>query len=110
MVTIDSLHVLALSFPDTAENNHFDKVSFRVNSKIFATYNAVLNQVCIKLSEIDQDVFTSTDRATIYPVPNKWGKQGWTVICMDSVHPDLFTDALTTAYHQVAFSKNKKRS
>jgi len=30
------------------------------------------------------------------------GKQGWTLIEMNKVHIDLFSDALTTAYCEVA--------
>ncbi len=102
MATIDSLRTLALSFPNTREEPHFEKTSFRVGKKIFATYDAKKDQACIKLTEIDQDVFSTFDRSIIFPVPNKWGKQGWTLISLDKVPDELFTDALTTAYHEVA--------
>lgn len=93
---------MALSFPETTEQPHFEKISFRVKNKIFATYDAATNQVCIKLSEIDQNVFSLVNREAIFPVPNKWGKQGWTFIKLDSVESEIFTDALTTAYFEVA--------
>ena len=96
---------LALSFPETNEAPHFEKSSFRVRKKIFATYDDKNKRACIKLSEIDQSVFTSADRTTIFPVDNKWGKQGWTIIEMKKVNKELFTDALTTAYCEVAPKK-----
>lgn len=102
MVTIDMLRKLALSFPETTEEPHFEKISFRVKRKIFATYEDVGKTACIKLSAIDQDVFASADWTIIYPVGNKWGKQGWTIIEMKRVDKNLFTDALTTAYCSVA--------
>lgn len=102
MVSIDTLRKLALSFPETTEEAHFEKTSFRVKNKIFATYDSINNRACIKLSEIDQDVFSSADKTIIFPVDNKWGKQGWTYIEMNKVHKDLFIDALTTAYCEVA--------
>jgi predicted DNA-binding protein (MmcQ/YjbR family) len=105
MVTIDTLRKLALSFPEAIEEPHFEKTSFRVKKKIFATYDDKLKRACIKLSEIDQNVFSSTDRTIIYPVDNKWGEQGWTLIEMEKVHKDLFVDALTTAYCEVAPKK-----
>jgi hypothetical protein len=71
MVTLDTLRNLALSFPETTEEPHFERTSFRVRNKIFATYDDKNKVACIKLSEIDQDVFASSDRATIYPVDNK---------------------------------------
>lgn len=105
MVTIDTLRKLALSFPEATEDPHFEKTSFRVKKKIFATYDEKLKRACIKLSQIDQDVFSAADRTIIYPVDNKWGKQGWTLIEMEKVHDDLFTDAFTTAYCEVAPKK-----
>ena len=102
MISIDTLRNLALSFPEATEEAHFEKTSFRVKKKIFATYDDIKNRACIKLSEIDQDVFSSAEKTAIFPVGNKWGKQGWTLIDMDSVNEDLFRDALTTAYCEVA--------
>ncbi len=102
MVTIDTLRKIALSFPETTEETHFEKTSFRVKKKIFATYDQKNSRTCIKLSEIDQDVFSSSDKKTIYPIANKWGKQGWTIIEMRNVKKELFADALTTAYCEVA--------
>lgn len=105
MVLIDTFRKLALSFPEATEQSHFEKTSFRVKNKIFATYDDKNKRACIKLSEIDQDVFSSTDRAVIYPVNNKWGKQGWTFIELKKVHKGLFIDALTTSYCEVAPKK-----
>ncbi len=102
MVTIDVFRKMALSFPEATELPHFEKTSFRVKKKIFATYDGVNRRACLKLSEIDQSVFSSADSKVIFPVPNKWGKQGWTLIDMTQVRKDLFRDALTAAYCTVA--------
>ena len=105
MVSIDTLRKLALSFPEATKEPHFEKTSFRVKRKIFATYDGIKKRVCIKLSEIDQDVFSSADKTIIFPVDNKWGKLGWTLIEMNKVKKELFIDALTTAYCEVAPQK-----
>ncbi len=105
MVSIDTFRKLALSFPEATEELHFEKSSFRVKKKIFATYDEEKKRACIKLSEVDQDVFSSADRTIIFPVDNKWGKQGWTLIEMSKVKQELFVDALTTAYCEVAPKK-----
>lgn len=105
MLTISTFRKLALSFPETTEEAHFEKISFRVKKKIFATYDDINKRACIKLSEIDQNVFSSADKTIIFPVDNKWGKQGWTLIEMSKVHKDLFVDAVTTAYCEVAPKK-----
>ncbi len=105
MVSIDTFRKLALSFPEATEESHFEKISFRVKKKIFATFDNIKKRACIKLSEIDQDVFSSADKTIIFPVDNKWGKQGWTLIEMSKVRKELFIDALTTAYCDVAPKK-----
>ncbi|MEO7991725.1 MAG: MmcQ/YjbR family DNA-binding protein [Chryseolinea sp.] len=105
MVNIDTFRKLALSFPEATEEPHFEKTSFRVKKKIFATYDDIKKRACIKLSEIDQDVFSSADKTIIFPVDNKWGKQGWTLIEMSKINKTLFVDALTTAYCEVAPKK-----
>ncbi|MDQ6812932.1 MAG: MmcQ/YjbR family DNA-binding protein [Bacteroidota bacterium] len=102
MVSIDTFRKLALSFPETTEDLHFEKISFRVKKKIFATYDDKNKKACVRLSEIDQDIFSLVDKTIIYAVDNKWGKQGWTLIELEKVQSDLFSDALTTAYCEVA--------
>ncbi len=105
MVSINTFRKLALAFPEVTEELHFEKTSFRIKKKIFATYDDKNKRACIKLSEIDQNVFCAADKLIIFPVDNKWGKQGWTLIEMSKVNKDLFIDALTTAYCEVAPKK-----
>ena len=105
MVDTKTVRSLALAFEEAEEHPHFENQSFRVKKKIFATLNTKMNRACVKLSEIDQSVFSEPDTSIIYPVPNKWGKQGWTLIELKKVRKDIFKDALTTAYCNVAPKK-----
>ena len=105
MEQLKFLREFALSLPETTEEPHFEKTSFRVKKKIFATYDNKNNRVCLKFSEIDQNVFSSIDNSSIFPVPNKWGKQGWTFVQLDKVRKEVLIDALTTAYCEVAPKK-----
>ena len=105
MVTLQSFRKIALSFPETNEQPHFEKTSFRIGKKIFATYDAKENLACIKLSETDQDIFSLIDKTIIYPIPNKWGKQGWTFVNLQKVPAKIFKDALSAAYCEVAPKK-----
>jgi len=105
MISFESYKQIALSFPETSEQPHFDKISFRIGKKIFATYDAKKNLACLLLSPIDQSVFSAFDSSIIFPVPNKWGQKGATLFNLDKVRVDLFTDALTTAYCKVAPKK-----
>ncbi|MCR6640767.1 MAG: MmcQ/YjbR family DNA-binding protein [Sporocytophaga sp.] len=102
MVKLTAFRKLALSLPEVTEEPHFEKISFRVKKKIFATFDEKNKRAIIKLSEIDQDLFSSAAKTIIYPVDNKWGKQGWTIIEMKSVDQKLFDEALVVAYCTVA--------
>lgn len=105
MILLNQLRKLALSFPEATEDPHFEKTSFRVKKKIFATYDANNNRACLKLSLSNQDLFSLHDKATVYPVPNKWGKQGWTFVELNTVHTDILKDAIKAAYLEVAPKK-----
>jgi predicted DNA-binding protein (MmcQ/YjbR family) len=102
MISLPIVRKLAFAFDDVHEQPHFEKISFRVKNKIFATVDVKAKVVVLKLSEIDQSVFSDYHPAAIYPVPGAWGKQGWTKFEMTSVRKDLFKDALTTSYCNVA--------
>lgn len=105
MVDINTFKKLALSFPEVTEAPHFEKTSFRVRKKIFTTLDVIHNQACIKLSEIDQNVFSSYDKSVFFPIPNKWGKLGWTFVNLKKVKKSILVDALTTGYCEVAPKK-----
>ncbi|HMI65781.1 MAG TPA: hypothetical protein VK517_07095 [Cyclobacteriaceae bacterium] len=105
MIDIATARKLALSFEGAIELPHFDKTSFRINKKIFATMDIKNKRVCLLLSLIDQSVFCEVDKSIIYPVPNKWGKKGATFVELQMVRKDIFRDALTTAYCRVAPKK-----
>jgi predicted DNA-binding protein (MmcQ/YjbR family) len=105
VVTIKNFKRVALSFPEALEVSHFEKTSFRVNKKIFATLDLKANLACIKLSKSDQDIFSLFDKYAIFPAPENWGRHGWTNINLLNVRKDMFIDALTAAYCKVAPKK-----
>ncbi len=105
MISIETFRKLALSFPDASEEPHFEKISFRVKKKIFATFDEKNNHAVLKLNEIDQSVFCASSEMIFYPVPNKWGKQGWTIVELSKVRPEMFEDALIRSYQNVIAKK-----
>jgi len=102
MVSIETFKQLALAFDEVMEQPHFEKTSFRVNKKIFATLDAKNETATLKLSEIAQSVFSSFDKSAIYPVSGTWGKQGWTKVDLKKVRHEMLRDALTVSYCNVA--------
>ena len=105
MVSIDEFRKSAMSFPDATEEPHFEKISFRIKKKIFAAFDEKNNQAVLKLNEIDQSVFCSSSEKIFYEIPNKWGKQGWTIVELSRVRPEMFEDALIRSYENVVTKK-----
>jgi len=105
MVSIETFRKLAMSFPNATEEPHFEKTSFRINKKIFASFDEKNDQAVLKLNEIDQSVFCASSEMIFYPIPNKWGKQGWTIVELSKVRPEMFEDALIRSYENVISKK-----
>jgi predicted DNA-binding protein (MmcQ/YjbR family) len=98
MISINEFKKLALSFPGVTEQPHFEKTSFRTKKRIFATLTTEHNRACVKLSPIEQSVFCAFDKTIIYPVNNKWGKQGWTLVELKKIKKSMLKDLLNCAY------------
>ena len=92
---------MALSFHGAIELPHFDRASFRVNKKIFATLLEKNQLAMLKLPLIEQSVFCSFDNTVIYPVPRGWGRQGATYVELKKIKKGMLKDALTVAYNSV---------
>lgn len=109
MVSLATFKEIALSFPDAEELPHFEKASFRYKKKIFATLASETHIACIKLSEMEQSLFCAFDKTVIYPVNNKWGKQGWTLVNLKKIKKETLIDALTASYNEVVNKKKSKK-
>ena len=105
-MTSQAFKDLALSFPGTEANPHFDRTAFKVTGKrIFATLHEESATVNLKLTPVDQSVFSDFGKTAVYPVPNKWGLQGWTTFELKKIPKGLMLDALDTAYKEVVKKK-----
>ena len=102
MVAVETFRQLALSYPETLEQDHFGRPSFRVRKKIFSTLWLKEYRAMLKLSLIDQSVFCAIDPLVFYPVPGGWGKQGATFVELKNVRKDMLKDAMTIAWKGVA--------
>jgi hypothetical protein len=102
MVRLETVHELALAFPETDTHPHFNRIAFRVRKKIFATLSEKENTLNLMLSVVDQSVFCAFDREIIYPVPGGWGKKGATTVNLARIKLPMLRDALTVAYCNIA--------
>lgn len=109
MISVTAFRTMALSFPGTIEQPHFEKTSFRVRKKIFATLDERTLVTVLKLSLVDQSVFCDIDKTMIYPVEGGWGKQGWTKAELKKVNSSILKDLLTAAYCLIAPAQLSKK-
>lgn len=105
MISISSFRALALGFANVNEQPHFEKQSFRVNKKIFATLDKKHNKATLKLPEADQSVYCSYNKLIFYPATGSWGKQGWTIVELKKVPASMLKEALEKAYNHVISKK-----
>ena len=108
-MTVAEFKSMALSFDGAEQHPHFERIAFKVTGKrIFATVHEEQETANLMLSPADQSVFCDFGKNAVYPVPNKWGLQGWTTFVLKKIPPELMLDALTTAYRAVLNRKTKK--
>jgi predicted DNA-binding protein (MmcQ/YjbR family) len=110
VITVQAFRKLALSFEGAEEKPHFEKTSFRIRNKIFATMDTQKKRVVVKLSEVDQSVFSQYNPSVIYPVRAGWGRQGWTVIELKGVRKEMLIDAVTTVAPKKLVEKYRPES
>lgn len=105
MANFNTLQQLCLSLPESKEEPHFEKTSFRVKGKIFVTFDASKNRATVKLSAVEQDVFCTSNNGLVYPVDNAWGKQGWTLVEISKLKKGMLEAVVKSAYCSVAPKK-----
>ena len=108
MITSETFEKMALSFPNTGQKSHFDRIGYNVIGKrMFATYLSEQNTANIFLTPDEQAIFCKMDPKNIYPVLNKWGENGATTFDLNKVAIDLVNEALISAYDNVVKKRNK---
>jgi hypothetical protein len=103
MLDLETTHEILLSLPNVVEDSHFDKPAYKVNGKILGTFNIENRWVTLRLTPEQQAEFC--ENPAIYPVPNKWGQQGWTHVSLDRIKLSDFKAVLQTAYGNVLKKK-----
>lgn len=110
MITAAAVRKMALSQEGASEQPHFDMTSFRLGKRIFITLNKTNTKICIKLTPEDQDLFSLHDKKAIYPVPNAWGKQGWTFVELKKVRASVMKDLMAASLDGLKKKPAKKKN
>jgi len=100
IMTIEAFNEMALSFPGTSKKPHFDRQAFRTTRKIYVTLHEESASINVKLTPETQSVYAGINPSIIFPVPNKWGQQGWTTVDLMQTPEELIHEMLQIAYEE----------
>jgi predicted DNA-binding protein (MmcQ/YjbR family) len=101
-MTQDDIRVLALSLPLAEEQPHFDRASFRVKGKIFATLPPGGEQLVLKLLPEIKESLKQSDPEAVIPLPGGWDRGGWTLLDIERMDDEKLADLIRLAWRQVA--------
>ena len=108
MATGKELRRIALSLEGTTEAPHFDRAAFRVK-RTYATMAADERSVNLMLTPDEQEFKCLTAPDAFSPIPNAWGRKGWTILALNKVSTDELESALKAAWaHAVPMAKPRK--
>jgi hypothetical protein len=97
MATGNDLRRLALALDGTSEAPHFDRAAFKV-ARIYVTLAADGKSANFKFAPDEQELKCMTAPDAFAPVPNAFGRQGWTTARLSALSAAELKDALTVAW------------
>lgn len=101
-MTPDEIRACALALPLAEEQPHFDRSSFRVKGRIFATLPPGGELVVLKLPELVKESLRQSDGEAVVPLPGAWDRGGWTQLVIARMDDDRLADLIALAWRQVA--------
>jgi hypothetical protein len=107
MTTPARFRGLALALEGTEAAPHFDRTAFKV-ARTYATLAADGATANLKFTPDEQALKCLTHAEAFAPVPNVWGRQGWTTAQLDRLTEAELAAALETAWRH-ALPKSKAR-
>jgi hypothetical protein len=108
MATGDDLRQAALSLEGTVETPHFDRKAFRV-ARNFVTLAPDERTANFKFSPDEQEFKCLLAPNAFSPVPNAWGKQGWTTVILAELSGEELAGALEMAWKRALPKKRAGR-
>ena len=96
----ETFRAIALALPEAVEQPHFDRPSFRVRKRIFATLRPGEGRAVLKLSRLAQEALVAADPQTFSLTP--WAHQGWTSVDLERADPAELRELVAEAWSEVA--------
>ena len=107
MINVETAYEICLSMLGCEEYEHFGKVGFKAKGSTFATLNLEQKWCTLKFTPEQQAEYS--EHVAIFPVPNKWGQQGWTHCELEKISKDEFTEFIKIAWQNVLTKKLKTK-
>ena len=107
MATGADLRRAALALEGTVESPHFDRAAFKV-ARIYVTLAADGRSANFKFTPEEQEFKCLLAPQAFAPIPNAWGKQGWTVVTLSKLSKAELQDALKIAWAHGAAKKRRR--
>src|SRR5438552_3029275 len=101
MITVREVRKLALAMPGAAEVPHFDRASFRVGGRIFATIAPDGERGMLKLDLDHHEALLKSDPRSFFSFGG-WSRNGATGVRFATVRKALFRELLEEAWRNVA--------
>jgi hypothetical protein len=108
VATAEDLRRIALSLDGTTEAPHFERAAFKAK-RIYVTLAADGLTANFKFAPDEQELKCLTAADAFSPVPNAWGKQGWTTAKLAILSVTELASALETAWRHALPPSGKKR-
>jgi hypothetical protein len=102
-MTAEDFRDIALSFPETIEQEHMHHPDFRVRGKIFATLGYPDDtHGMVKLTPEQQHDYIRSEPNVFAPSKGAWGLSGSTIVKLKLAKKTTVRNALTAAWRNIA--------
>ncbi|MFV3076244.1 MmcQ/YjbR family DNA-binding protein [Niveispirillum fermenti] len=109
MVTGSDLRRLALGLPGTTEHPHFDRAAFKV-ARTYVTLAPDGLTANFRFTPDEQALKCTVAPDAFIPVPNGWGRQGWTTGTLSGLTEAELAAGLRMAWaHAQPSSRRRQR-
>ncbi len=107
MATGNDLRRMALALEGTTEAPHFDRAAFKVK-RTYVTLGPDGRRANFKFTPDEQEFKCLLAPEAFAPIPNAWGRQGWTAADLSKVSAAELKAALEMAHAHAVAVKRKR--
>ena len=107
MATAKDLRRMAMALEGTTEAPHFDRAAFKV-ARIYVTLASDDKTANFKFTPDEQEFKCMMLPEAFAPVPNAWGKQGWTTATLSKLGNADLQSALEMAWQHATVKKRRR--